>query len=138
MSNGYLLDACAIIAYINDEEGADVVDDLFARAFDGDVLISVSIVNLLEVYYGILRDLGVDKANEVIDEIQLLPIKIISDVRYDAFREAGRLKVSYKLSLADSVALGIASVTTNFIVTADHHEMDVVEQSESIKFLWIR
>jgi len=47
MSNGYLLDACAIIAYINDEEGADVVDDLFARAFDGDVLISMSSGTLL-------------------------------------------------------------------------------------------
>ena len=34
MTKCYLLDACALIAYINDEAGADIVDDLLMSAAD--------------------------------------------------------------------------------------------------------
>ena len=138
MKNGYLLDACALIAYLNDEDGADVVDTLISQSSGEDVTVSMGMVNLLEVYYGIFRDYGADEANRVLDEILLLPIGIISGLSYDVFREAGRLKAGYKVSLADSVALGLASVSGNCLVTADHHEMDIIEQNEPIKFLWIR
>ena len=138
MTNCYLLDACALIAYINDEDGADVVDALLTQASNDVVTIAMSMVNVLEVYYGVFRDFGHDEAEEILNEILSLPIKIISELSIDALREAGRLKARYKMSLADSVALGIASVSGYFIATADHHEMDPVEQNESIQFLWIR
>jgi len=138
MSDHYLLDACALIAYINDEDGADVVEALLAQSSDNAVLLSMSMTNVLEVYYGVFRDFGSDKAEEVLDEILSLPIGFIGDLSLDTVREAGRLKVSHKMSLADSIALGIASVSGYFVVTADHHEFDAVEKSETIKFLWIR
>ena len=34
MTNRYLLDACALIAYINDEDGADEVDALLEQTFE--------------------------------------------------------------------------------------------------------
>jgi len=138
MTNCYLLDACALIAYINDEDGADVVDALLTQASNDVVTIAMSMVNVLEVYYGVFRDFGHDEAEEILNEILSLPIKIISELSIDALREAGRLKARYKMSLADSVALGIALVSGYFIATADHHEMDPIEQNESIQFLWIR
>ncbi|MDR0446149.1 MAG: hypothetical protein LBH17_03835 [Oscillospiraceae bacterium] len=53
--------------------------------------------------------------------------------------ESGRLKSAYKISLADAIALAEASVSGGHCVTADHHEMDKVEQGEpNIKFMWIR
>jgi predicted nucleic acid-binding protein len=55
-----------------------------------------------------------------------------------AFAEAGRLKATYKISIADAVVLAQASVSGGAVVTADHHELDVVEQNESIAFKWIR
>ena len=39
---GYLLDACALIAFFNKEEGADVVESLF----ENEAEIFVSIVNV--------------------------------------------------------------------------------------------
>jgi len=138
MIDHYLLDASALIAYLNDEVGADVVDDLLTQSYDEKASISMSIVNLLEIYYGVFRDIGQNKAEEVLNEILSLPIEVISELSFDALREAGRLKANYKMSLADSVALGVASVSRFSIATADHHEMDVVEQNEPIKFLWIR
>jgi len=138
MTDQYLMDACALIAYINDEDGADVVDDILTRTYSGNATVSMSMVNLLEVYYGVLRDFGKDKAEEVLNETLSLPISIVSDLSIDALKEAGRLKASYKMSIADSIALSIASVSGYIIVTADHHEMDSIEQGEPIKFHWIR
>ena len=98
----------------------------------------MSIVNILEVYYGVCRDFGADNADDVLNEILTLPLNVIDDLSIDVLREAGRLKAKYSISLADSVALGIASVRSIEIVTADHHEMDVVEGHEPIQFKWIR
>jgi PIN domain nuclease of toxin-antitoxin system len=47
----YVLDACALVAVLKGENGAEAVDDLFQRAVQGDAALSMSIVNLLEVYY---------------------------------------------------------------------------------------
>jgi len=85
MSDHYLLDACALIAYINDEDGADVVEALLAQSSDKTVLVSMGMVNVLEVYYGVFRDFGSDKAEEVLNGILSLPIGFIGDlslVRY--------------------------------------------------------
>ena len=138
MSTHYLLDACALIAYINDEDGADVVDALLNQASDDVVSLSMSMVNILEVYYGVLRDFGHDKAEEILIEIFSLPIIVIPELTGETLREAGRLKANHRMSLADSVALGIASVYSYTVVTADHHELDSVSQIEPIQFLWIR
>jgi PIN domain nuclease of toxin-antitoxin system len=138
MISRYILDACALIAYLNDEDGADAVESLLNQAYDGNALISIGMVNLLEVYYGVYRDVGADKADNILDEILLLPITVKKEINLDELREAGRLKVSHKMSLADSLVLGMASVSGDFIVTADHHEFDSVQASEHIKFHWIR
>jgi len=56
----------------------------------------------------------------------------------DILLEAGRLKATHKISLADAIVLAQASVTKGILITADHHEFDVIEEKEPIKFLWIR
>jgi predicted nucleic acid-binding protein len=52
--------------------------------------------------------------------------------------EAGRLKAGYKISIADSIALATAFIYESELVTCDHHELDVIESKENIKFFWIR
>ena len=39
----YLLDACALLAFLNDEEGADVIEGLLMQAAAGNISISMSI-----------------------------------------------------------------------------------------------
>ncbi len=54
------------------------------------------------------------------------------------FPVAGRLKASYRISLADAIALAQAIVTEGELMTADHHEFDALEGKESLRFHWIR
>lgn len=95
--------------------------------------------NLLEVYYDIYRSGGKVVADKLIHEFANGCIEIVSEISDSLFEEAGRLKSLYKISFADTFALATASVCDGILLTADHHEMDKVEQSEpNMKFQWIR
>jgi hypothetical protein len=42
------------------------------------------------------------------------------------------------MSLADSIGLAEAIINDGYFVTADHHELDIVEKKEHLKIAWIR
>jgi len=65
----YLLDACALLAVINGEAGADMVFDLRNRARAGTIRLSMSIVQLLEVYYDRLYVAGEHDARVIVESI---------------------------------------------------------------------
>ena len=130
----YLLDACALIAFFNKEEGADVVESLFENEEE----IFVSIVNVYEVYYDACRADGEAKAKELLVDIETLPIKIIRNIDREVIIKAARFKVDFSISLADSIALGLGKQLNAKVVTADHHEFDKIEEKKSANFYWIR
>jgi len=138
VKNVYVLDACALIALITDEAGADTVSEIINSAYRGEANVFLNKLNLLEVYYGDYRVHGKTAADNMLGKVKKLPISIVHEISDAVFLEAGRLKAVYKVSIADAVALAEASVFGAALVTADHHEMDVVDKNEKIHFLWIR
>jgi predicted nucleic acid-binding protein len=135
----YVLDACALIAAIFAEDGGRAVKELIDSAEDGENDIYMCNINLLEVYYGVLRDIGLEHAEEILESVRASSVRVVGALDDgNIFREAGRIKASYKLSLADAVAIAYASSEHCVLVTSDHHEMDAVEQNEEIEFFWIR
>jgi predicted nucleic acid-binding protein len=95
-------------------------------------------LNLLEVYYGDYRAHGKEAADIMLDVVKSLPITIIQELTDSVFEEAGRLKATYKMSLADAVVLAETFVCGGAVLTADHLELDIVERNENIAFKWIR
>ena len=138
MSKLYILDACALIAFLRDETGADNVTAVLRSASDGEVTMRINCFNLLEVYYDIYHWAGKEKADEELTMIKKLPFKMQTELSDEVFLEAGRLKASYKISLADSIALAEASISGGALLTTDHHEFEAVEKNEKIRFQWIR
>jgi predicted nucleic acid-binding protein len=134
----YILDACALIALLKDEVGADKVTAVFNAANNGGTTIAINRLNLLEVYYDAYRSRGKEQADRMVLELKKRPVTIQTEITDKVFEEAGRLKVSYKISIADSVALAEALVSNGVLLTADHHEFDIIERQEAIKFQWIR
>jgi predicted nucleic acid-binding protein len=134
----YVLDACAMLAVLSKESGADKVVEIYKKAASGEIMLIMHKLNLLEVYYKLFREYGKEHAGKFLEEIRQSPIAIDHDITDKLFSEAGRLKASYKMSLADSIALAEASVSGGTILTADHHEFDIVEKNEKIQFQWIR
>jgi len=134
----YTIDACALLAFLNDEEGADTVEKLLEQSITGSVSVSMSIINLLEVYYGELRDKGVDVAQIVLDVVHHYSIKIVNTVSNQVFHHAGRLKASYRCSLADAIGLATTIEVSGQFVTSDHHELEAIAENEPIPFIWFR
>ena len=134
----YVLDACALLAVLNEEDGGEFVRGIIERAEFGSIKVSMNIINLLEVYYNVFRKGGKEIADNILLEVEASPIEVIETISKDVLREAGRLKVSYNMSVADSMAVAEASVSDGILVTSDHHELEAVEASENIMFHWFR
>jgi predicted nucleic acid-binding protein len=123
---------------MNKEEGASHVAMIYKKAVDGEAEIIMNKVNLLEVYYGYLKEDGEEFAEQHFENICNSIIKISDVISDEIMRQAGKIKNVYKISLADSFAIAQAIVSDAVLVTSDHHELDAVEIGTNIKFQWIR
>lgn len=133
--NGYLLDACALIALLNDEPGADMVEMLLG----GDVQVFMSIINVLEVAYDAVRRSGQSHAaRQVLELAREAGIQILGALAEAELLAAAQWKARGRLSLADAVALGIAEVQGLVLVSADHHELDSLVDRGLVRVAWVR
>ena len=116
-----VLDACAIIAYLHDEDGAEVVDSILK---DNNYQCFAHALNICEVYYGFMRAKDELAAKAAIAEIEAAEVVIIDTIDRELWQLAGQLKARNRLSLADSIALALAMRMQAELVTSDHHELD--------------
>jgi PIN domain nuclease of toxin-antitoxin system len=133
--NGYLLDACALIALLNDESGAEYVDALLA----GDAPVFMSAINVLEVAYDAVRRSGrSETSQQIVHLVSGEGIEIIWSLNEPELMAAARWKARGRLSLADAIALAIAEVRGFRLVSADHHELDPLVAAGLVDVAWIR
>ena len=138
MNDIYVLDACALIALLSQEIGYDNVKEIIEKSKDKETKIIMHTVNLFEVYYHIYRLYDGVAALNFLNEIKNSPIQLRTEVTDDIIINAGKLKAQYKISLADAIGLAEAIISNGSFVTADHHELDVIDKNENINFIWIR
>jgi uncharacterized protein len=131
----YVLDACAFIAFLNGEKRSDINRSFFEKSKNNKIKIMMHALNL---YYDCLRYSNEVKANEILLLAQNLLLEIEKELDFNLMSIAGKLKISFKISLADSIALGVSVINNSFLVTSDHHEFDIIENKKPTKFLWIR
>ncbi len=130
-----VLDACALIAFLNDEPGAEVV----TAVLEDVPSVEMSAINLLEIAYDAIRRSGDPQAaHDLLNVIYQLPIKIHWRIDNEVFQHAARLKASFRISLADALALALAETLKAAVATSDHHEFDSLESSGTARFIWIR
>jgi len=138
LNEKYIFDACALIALLSKEIGYKNVEKIIALSWSKKAVILMHTVNLLEVYYHISKLYNDNLAQIFLTEIKNSPIQLRTEVTEDVIIRAGTLKRQYKLSLADAVGLAETIISGGAFVTSDHHELDVIEKKENIKFVWIR
>ncbi len=116
-----IMDACALIAFLRDEDGADIIEQMFN---DADISCSAHAINLCEVYYDFLRVADYKTAVGAIKDLIGFGLVIREDMDSGLWRAAGDLKSKYRLSLADCFAVALTSRIDGELVTSDHHEFD--------------
>lgn len=132
----FVLDACALIAYLNDEPGADKVEHLLDLAREDRVQLYVASVNIYEVFYDCLKR-DANMARQLIDGIYDLPITVVESLNRPLMHAAGWFKITYRVSLADSIALGLAQESGARLVSTDH-ELDQIEREGKMRFYWLK
>ena len=115
-----VLDACAIIAYLRDENGADAVE----TALNNDECI-IHALNMCEVYKDCLaRGEDKQKADQLLLDLQSVGLNSCEEMDEELWKDAALLKSKHKVSLADCFALSLASRKSSRLLTSDHHELD--------------
>ena len=72
MKETFVLDACSLIAFLDDEEGAGKVEDILRKARRNECAIYMNKLNILEIYYGVFREDGKEKAEKTLSKILAL------------------------------------------------------------------
>ena len=132
----YLFDSCALIAFLNDEPGADKVASITEQAGDGTDRVFISSVQALEVYYDRIYIKGLEYANTFLENLYSSPIVVLHDISREVIIEAGRFKTTYSMSLADAIACATAKSLGATLVTKDE-ELRVPEQAGEFTVLWL-
>jgi predicted nucleic acid-binding protein len=138
----YVLDACALIALLKKEEGADKIRDILKEARAGTSAVYMSIVNLIEVHYGFVKALGKESAVKILGKIHKLPIQIIDTINNDVFEETVRIRSTYNrtggsISLADAIGLAAAINLKGVFVSSDGEFLEP-ESREHAPIFWFR
>ena len=129
----YVLDSYALIAYFEDEPGADRVAQILRQLAQGKARGFISVVNWGEVYYNTLREEGVAEAEKVILQLDKFPIRIVEVDRTLAY-EAAKLKGKYRIAYADCFAAALSSKLNASLVTGDS---EFKKLRERISIEWI-
>ncbi|MGQ0446321.1 MAG: PIN domain-containing protein [Beijerinckiaceae bacterium] len=131
----HCLDACAVIAYLRREPGAEVLKAIIERP---DTFLTMHVCNLGEVYYDFFRDDGLTAARTAWTNSLALPLELRRDADDAFIQRVGVIKVEERASFADAFALALTERLNVPLVTTDHHEFDAVERKGHFRFVWLR
>ena len=129
----YVLDSFAMIAYFEDEPGADKVSEILRVAMDRKAKGFMSVINWGEMYYNTMREQGVEEAERVLTQFDKYPIKLIEADRRLTY-EAAKLKARYKIAYADCFAAALTLSLNALLITGDP-EFKKLAQELSIEWI---
>lgn len=114
-----VFDSWALLAWLLDQPGAARIETMLAAAEQGgEVQLAMSWVNAGEVYYMASRKLNGAKAEEFLQRLPSLPIRLVLPGEKDIIA-AAKLKSTRRISYADGFAVALAQREDAALVTGD-------------------
>lgn len=114
----YVIDSYAMMAYFEDEPGADVVAGILNAIVKKKSKGYMSIINWGEIYYNTYRVQGQEVAEVVLSQLTRYAIEFVDADRSLTY-EAAKLKGKYKIAYADCFAAALANRMNAKVVTGD-------------------
>ena len=105
MSKRYVFDSYALLALLEDEKGADLIASILTKQENQ---IYLSIINMGEIYYLVLRRKGMEQAEKVIESISLDDTITVAEASWAGVRAAASVKAEGGLFYADAFAVALA------------------------------
>ena len=114
----FVLDSFALIAFFENELGADKVAEILRDINRNKVRGFMSVINWGEIYYNTIREAGVEEAEKVMEQFSKHSIQLI-DADKDLTYRAAKIKAIYPIAYADCFAAALSSKLKATVVTGD-------------------
>ena len=114
----FILDTSTLLAYIEDEDGAEYAEDLLIRAERNEITIYIPFVSLTEVMYITLQEKDENTAQARVDLIKSLSC-IVEESSETLNFAAARLKAKNRISLADAYIAALCQERNGVLVHKD-------------------
>jgi predicted nucleic acid-binding protein len=134
MTSPYLFDSHALLAFFQNEEGAEIVAEILQRAMEKGLDRLICVINLGEIIYVTKRRFGDSKKLEVLARVHQLGLKVLPVPENLVFK-AAEIKAQYPISYADCFALACAIEHSARVVTGDP---DFKKIAHLVSIDWIR
>ena len=127
--DSYVLDTSAILTLWNDEDGADIVEDILRS----NATVRVSFMSFMEGRYRLWKNINKKESEEFSKYLGLLLIKRV-DITDSIFEKAIEIKATSNLSVCDSWIIATAIATDSVLVHKDP-EFEQVKEKVRLKAL---
>lgn len=134
MSKSYVLDANAVLDFVEDAPGSKRVEQLLNDALHGRSRVLMSVVNWGEVFYHLWQEQGEESARRTLASLSRLPLELVP-VDLVQSLQAGEIKARHKIPYVDCIAAGLAILQQAVLVTSDR---DFEKLGRQFQILWIR
>jgi predicted nucleic acid-binding protein len=132
-----VLDSWAVLAWLHDEgPAAKRVQKLLDQAGAGAAHLYMSIINIGEVYYRLVRKRGPESAKAFLADLKKMSIEVIPAPN-TLVLEAADLKSQYPISYADAFAAVTAVRQRATLVTGDV-ELRALDRAGLIEIEWLK
>ncbi len=129
----YVMDSFAMIAFFEDEPGANKVTEILDALMKQKAKAFMSVVNWGEIYYNTMRVQGIEEAEDVIKQFNKYPIQLIEADQALTY-EAAKLKGKHTIAYADCFAAALSLRLKAPIVTGDP-EFKKLDDQVSIQWI---
>lgn len=113
-----ILDSWAVLCFLHKEPAHGKVKQLWQQAADKKIRLLISVINLAEVYYRLIRTSGKTEAMTTISSFPKVPIEVVSATDEIVFR-AAEIKAEYPIAPGDCFAAALAVEKKAPILTGD-------------------
>ena len=122
-----------VINFIQQTPYIPTLIELFEKAVESSKPLLMCVVNWGEVYHQVARRFGEQKAQEIEQIIQTLPITLV-EADKELTREAARIKAIKRIAYADCFAVALARLKKAELYTGDP-EFRAVEKD--VRVVWL-
>jgi len=133
MSKTYVLDANAVLDFVEDGPGGERVERLLTDARHRNTPMLISVLTWGEVFYYAWQERGEESARRTLADLSRLPLEVIP-VDLPQVLKAAELKTRHKIPYVDCVAAALAVLWQAVLVTADR---DFEKLGRHFPILWI-
>ncbi len=134
MSKSYVLDASAVLDFVEDGRGGKRVEQVLNDALHGRTRVLMSVLNWGEVFYHSWQEQGEESARRTLASLSRLPLELVP-VDLVQSLQAGEIKARHKIPYVDCIAAGLAILQQAVLVTSDR---DFEKLGRRVEILWIR